>query len=212
MDLWVKLEYFDFRFIFSMKSKNLLSNKKNGVEQKQRLCLSLWASIRRRYPWMYGVVVFLCAVQLIFTLVRIEAPPFYVYSMYSLPMEEKDTLSVYLLKVDGAYFNEPEFWNHHRRILVQYTAGFYDACKEEGMAPDRISALQHMERLGLSVSWVDRMYASQEDIELYPQALHAYMERLLGREIQQLELQRCEVVYDGQGFPHTLSTTSLCIR
>lgn len=142
----------------------------------------------------------------------IEAPPFYQYAMYSTPVVVQDTIHIYTVACDGIPFNEPEYWNHHRRIMFNYTVEYFDRSLQNDSIPvDRSRTEDQLSRYSFPYqNLLDDIYADISDIRGYPSWLKAYMSRLLDKNIRHLEVFKTTAVYEPNGHLRILNQQTLC--
>lgn len=173
---------------------------------------SFLATLKSNHPKLFWIIIVFLGINLFFTLIQIEAPPFYVYSMYSTPMEIPATQTVYTIECDGVVFNEPEIWNHHRRIQFNYSIAYYDqSLQADSSAADGIKAVVKLEKMmGENKSYYEKVYTQTSDIVLYPRWLKKYMESLLGKQISQMQVFKIIVQYQSDGSVKELSKMMLC--
>jgi len=146
------------------------------------------------------------------TALKIEFPPLYVYTMYSWPSKQKDVHTIYSIEYDGRVFNEPELWNHHRRIMFNYSISYYDKCiQADSSAVDALPFLSKMNAiLGAEHSYIANVFTTKEDIRRYPQWLKHYMQSLIGQSIKRIKVYRIEAIYQEDGHVKEISKTLLC--
>lgn len=170
------------------------------------------AIVRNDHPKLYRCLIALLLLIGGVTIVRIEAPPFYVWSMYAQPIPAKDTYDVYVLTYDGEVFNEPAAWDHHRRIAFNYSIDFYDQCLQAGMkAADGIKLENFLAKITVkSRSYIDQVYINNKDIEQYPYWLKSYMSELIGKPIHTMTVYKYTIQYAEDGHPIILNKVIVC--
>lgn len=162
----------------------------------------------RAYRWLWVLIILIGGV----TIVRIESPPFYVWSMYAAPIAQQDTFEVFVCSYDGKIFNEPRIWNHHRRILFNYSIEYYYQSKKHGMqAADGIKIRAAFgNKHPIIQQYLDQVYSSSATISEYPQWLKHYMSSLIGEAIHELIVYRYEVCYQADGSIEVIGREIVC--
>ena len=169
-------------------------------------------TVKASNPKLFVIFVVFIVINLGFNVVGIEADPFFVYNMYSAPSPHQEIGTVYVLECDGVPFNEPQFWNHHRRMMFNYSIGYYDrSIQADSSAADGIKALQFLNKFAESgAEYYQKVYTQKEDFVRYPKWLKTYMQSLLHREIKHIKVYKVQVAFQADGRLKELSKSILC--
>lgn len=167
----------------------------NLMSHKKPYYLSL---LRQQHPFMYKVC---CCVLLLYfglNVIRVEVPPIFLSAMYSVPVHNSDTQTVYEFNYNGdKKWKLHEYWNHHKRITFYYTIDFYTKSIQSDpvQAADGIKFKNWVKDIPALNKYADKVYADADDISGYPAWLKNYMQNIIGEDITQYTVLKTEVLF-----------------
>jgi len=117
--------------------------------------------------------------------------------MYSVPIENNDTQVVYdFIYNQERQWNAPSYHQHHQRCMYYYTILFYDQCISQS-PPQAADGVKLKERFSQHLQlgpYLDKVYASSEDIAAYPAWLADYMSSVIHENIDSYVVVKKEVI------------------
>src|SRR5690606_1011543 len=138
--------------------------------------------LKQQHPLMYRMCCCIFVIYLFLNIIRIEIPPFFLSMMYSVPIENNDTQVVYdFIYNQERQWNAPSYHQHHQRCMYYYTILFYDQCISQS-PPQAADGVKLKERFSQHLQlgpYLDKVYASSEDIAAYPAWLADYMSSVI---------------------------------
>lgn len=134
-----------------------------------------------------------------------EITPFYVWAMYSTPIPEDDSFSIYTFEYnDGQVFQEVHTWNDYYEMMFPYTISHYMAIKDNGGEPNRIRMTSAFNQVGIDTSFLDNIYNTNADIVEYPYWLKRYMQEHLNEQLNSFSVYRKWLQYNEEGRVHVV--------
>lgn len=149
--------------------------------------------LRKENKRLFVFILLFLAVSLITTVSRTEVTPFYTWAMYSETTRGSDTVIIYSLEYNkGDKYNIPQIWNHHRRIMFNYSIAFYDYCLQHNHADP---ASVNFRKLLLKANIRDdtllyRLYSGPAALDQYPAWLKRYISANLGMPVDGIRVYK----------------------
>ena len=84
------------------------------------------SSVKKKSPGLFWSLIVFCFLQLVFTLIKLEVTPFFLFGMYSEKVDAPDTVTIYRQKLNGSFLNKKNINKWEWQILVT-TIENYDA-------------------------------------------------------------------------------------
>jgi hypothetical protein len=172
-----------------------------------------FADVYHRNFYLFLIIELFTISTLVISQGKAEITPFYIWQMYSTPMKNTDSTIIYQLEYnDKKKFNIPQIWNHHKRIMFNYTIYYYDHCIHNNFkdpASQKVSDFLTALNVDLS-SYLDRVYVSERQIKDYPNWLKRYMQSLIKEEIHSIKVFKIWVAYQNDGRVKEYQRTVLC--
>lgn len=166
--------------------------------------------LRQQHPFLYKVCCCVLFIYLVLNIIRIEIPPVFLFAMYSVPVENTDTHSVYDFIYNNKTWKMHEMHQHHKRITFYYTIDFYSHSIHANpvQAADGIKIKKRLEAFPILYRYAEKVYATEEEIRSYPEWLHSYMQDIIQEPIDSYFVLKRNVVYTGSEL-HEISTDTL---
>lgn len=165
-------------------------------ERKQ----SFLTILRQKHPFLYKVCCCILFIYFGLNIFLIEIPPVFLFAMYSVPIENRDTQELYdFVYNDNKTWKMHEMHQHHKRITFYYTIDFYTKSinEEPIQATDGVKLKKRLEAYPSLYRYAEKVYATAEEIRSYPKWLHAYMQDIVQEPIDSYWVLKRTVHYHG---------------
>lgn len=165
-------------------------------ERKQ----SFLTILRQQHPILYKVCCCILFIYFGLNIFLIEIPPIFLFAMYSVPIENKDTHEIYdFVYNDNKTWKMHEMHQHHKRITFYYTIDFYTKSIHENpiQASDGVKLKKRLEAYPSLYRYAEKVYATEDEIRAYPKWLHAYMQDIVQEPIHNYSVLKRTMKYNG---------------
>jgi hypothetical protein len=75
------------------------------------------STVKKKSPGLFWCLIIFCFLQVVFTLIKLEVTPFFLFGMYSEKINAPDTVSVYQEKLNGYLLNKKKIHKWDLDIL-----------------------------------------------------------------------------------------------
>lgn len=170
------------------------------------------AKLRNEDMLLFILVLFFILGQLFFTIKGVETFPFLNYGMYSAPIENQDSITIYRLNLCGQNISISKLTDCQKDIVYN-TICQYDLLRQSQIKENIESIIDHRFKNKCSVATLQliksRLLNNKQSFEDYPKWLLHYLADMRLVNNATLEIQKCALQYDTKGNIHITSAQTL---
>lgn len=154
--------------------------------------LHFFKNLYKRQPKLFYLFGSFCILQVLFSLIKLEVTPFFLYGMFSEKVMPSDTLSERSVWVDGQQLKNTHLW-HKEYLVIEETAKKYALIKQNGSI-DMVQTRVENRYPFLTHSFVypflkTKIYNKPSDMSVFQQWFKQTCADMLNKDVQQVTIK-----------------------